>query len=418
LAGIYIHIPFCKHKCNYCNFFSLATARFRDEFFQALLKEIELTAHYLKGEQVETIYFGGGTPSLFSVGQLEEIIERASSVKCQVSSVKSSHQSAVHSLQSRVTKSDMRTTISELPEITLEMNPDDITPEYLEVLSSSAINRVSLGVQSFFDEDLNYLERSHDAKQAKSALKMILDAGCRMPDAGYRMKISEIENVSVDLIYGIPTLSNNHWKQNLQILIDPGIPHISAYALTVEPKTPLAWQIKKNIRQPVSDNQASAQFEILMEMMDNAGYVHYEISNFCLPGYESVHNSNYWKGVPYLGLGPSAHSFNGRSRRWNTLHLTSYIQGIQSDNPQFEEEFLTLTQQYNEYIMTSLRTMWGCDTKKIREDFGEKYETHFRHQAIRHLASGHLKDSSGIFTLTTKGKFLADGISADLFFDD
>ena len=424
MAGIYIHIPFCKHKCNYCNFFSLATKRFREEFFRALLKEIELTRDYLGSEPVETIYFGGGTPSLFSVKLLEEIIQQIPDTGYPMPD-----EGRASSIEHRVSSTEHRALNIEVPEITLEMNPDDVTQEYLSKLGQSPINRISLGVQSFFDEDLSYLERMHDARQGKRALKMILDIGCWMLDKGRGTKIenrtgakrssakpkSKIVTVSVDLIYGIPTLSNDHWKENLNLVIDLGVPHISAYALTVEPKTPLAWQIKKGIRHPVSDDQASKQFEILMEVMDQAGYFHYEISNFCLPGYESRHNSNYWRGIPYLGLGPSAHSFNGTSRQWNTRHLTSYIRGIESGGLSFEEEILTTTQQYNEYVMTSLRTVWGCDIKKIEKKFGVDYASHFRHQAIRHQASGYLTDLSGIFTLTTKGKFLADRISADLF---
>ena len=381
--------------------------RFREEFFQALLKEIELTRDYLEGELVETIYFGGGTPSLFSVKQVEEIIQQ---IPDEGRGTRD---------EGRVMRDEGRAPSTEHPEITLEINPDDVTRDYLEVLSSSAINRVSLGVQSFFDEDLNYLERRHDATQAKKALTMILDIGCWMLDKGRGTsdegRVKKSENISVDLIYGIPTLINDHWKENLNRVIDLGVPHISAYALTVEPKTQLAWQINKGIRHPVSDDQASEQFEILMVVMAQAGYLHYEISNFCLPGYESRHNSNYWRGIPYLGLGPSAHSFNGTSRRWNTRHLTSYIQGIESGSLSFEEEILTTTQQYNEYVMTSLRTAWGCDIKKIEKKFGVDYASHFRHQAIRHQVSGHLEESVGIHTLSRSGKFLADRISADLF---
>jgi len=427
LAGIYIHIPFCKHKCNYCNFFSLATTRFREEFFQALLKEIELTRDYLGEEPVETLYFGGGTPSLFSVDQIEKIIQQirdeGGGMRDEGRGMRDEH---------REPSNEQRATSIEAPEITLEMNPDDVTQEYISNIKQSPINRISLGVQSFFDVDLKYLERRHDGRQAKRALKMILlllhtprydnDAGYQMPDTGSRMpdkkienRKSKIETVSVDLIYGIPTLSNDHWKENLNLVIDLGVPHISAYSLTVEPKTHLAWQIARDIRHPVSDDQASEQFEILMEVMDQAGYLHYEISNFCLPGYESRHNRNYWRGIPYLGLGPSAHSFNGTSRRWNTRNLTSYIQGIESGSLSFEEEILTTTQHYNEYVMTSLRTTWGCDIKKIEKKFGVDYASHFRHQVIRHQVSGHLEESAGIHTLSRSGKFLADGISADLF---
>ena len=326
--------------------------------------------------------------------------------------------------EGRDTKSELRKAKSEFPEITLEMNPDDVTEEYLAELSQSSVNRISLGVQSFFDEDLAYLERRHDAKQAKKAIDLICDAGYGIRDTDHENRESRIANhvsicmLSIDLIYGIPTLSNDHWKENLKRVIDMGIPHISAYPLELEPKTTLAWQINKSIRHPVSEDLASEQFTILMEIMDQAGYLHYEISTFCLPGYESMHNSNYWRGVPYLGLGPSAHSFNGTSRQWNISNLSSYIQQINSGILPFEEEILTASQRYNEYVMTSLRTMWGCDIAKIREDFGAENEDHFIRQATQHLASGHLVESSGKYTLTAKGKFLADGIAAELFYED
>ncbi|MBL7138609.1 MAG: coproporphyrinogen III oxidase family protein [Bacteroidales bacterium] len=414
MAGIYIHIPFCKQKCNYCNFFSLATTKFREEFFQALLQEIDLTRDYLGEEPVETIYFGGGTPSLLPVSQLETILKKIRGLYPTPTPPQQGR--GVSGNRHQQSKIENRK-IGD-PEISLEMNPDDITPEYLEALSQSAINRISLGIQSFFDEDLRYLGRSHNSKQAERAVELIRDTGYGIRDTWITDRGSRIGSLSVDLIYGIPTLTNERWRENLKILIDMGVPHISAYALTIESKTPLAWQIGKNIRHPVSDDRASEQFEILMQLMREQGYIHYEISNFCLPGYESRHNSIYWQGVPYLGLGPSAHSFNGTSRRWNILHLTSYIQGIQSGSPFFEEEFLTFTRQYNEYIMTSLRTIRGCDISEIEQRFGEQYTRYFRHQAIRHLASGHLHESEGIYRLTKRGKFLADGIAADLFMDD
>ncbi len=445
MAGIYLHIPFCKQKCNYCNFFSLATTKFRDAFFQALLKEIELARNYLRDEPIETIYFGGGTPSLLPVSRLEEIIKKIRDAGYGIKNPGS----PISNRESRIADPGS-------PEITLEMNPDDVTPEYVEALSQRSIKRVSLGVQSFFDEDLKYLSRSHDAKQAIRAVEMIRDTGSAIRDTGSGIwdRGSQIDSLSVDLIYGIPTLTNEHWKENLQRVIDLGIPHISAYALTVEPKTPLAWQIAQGtgqranseghreqnrgsriadrgsrityhgsciahrasrIRHPVSDDQAAEQFEILMDMMEVQGYIQYEISNFCLPGYESQHNSNYWKGTPYLGLGPSAHSYNGTSRRWNISNLTSYIRDLASGILPFEEEVLTPVQRYNEYVMTSLRTIKGTDLLEIDRRFGPALKTNFSHQAIRHLASGHLSEQSGIFTLTKKGKFLSDGIAADLF---
>jgi len=538
MAGIYIHIPFCRQKCNYCNFFSLATTRFRDEFFRALLKEIELTRDYLGDEPVETIYFGGGTPSLFPEDQVGKILDAIGDVhltpelQLPPNPLKGAYSASREDLTPNPSpqgEGSIRHPASGIRhpaiEITLELNPEDVTPEYLEELAAAGINRYSLGVQSFFDEDLEYLSRSHDAKQAERAVEMIRDTRYGMRDEGGRrrdegreekfvIRKSEIVNLSIDLIFGIPTLSNEHWKENLQRVIDLGIPHLSAYALTVEPKTALAWQIEKGaghrakgeghraqgtghraqgtghraqsaghskqssgikasrlpgFRLPVSDDQSAEQFKILMDTMEQAGYIQYEISNFCLPGYESRHNSNYWKGVPYLGLGPSAHSYNGTSRSWNISNLTSYIRdlcptpgppntrgGLSPEGEAgnhtlshhvvvanemkqrhpgtgdllYEEEQLTPTQQYNEYVMTSLRTIQGVDLREIGRRFGKEFEEYFRRQAsakasaCKHssdnqapgdLVSVNLQEHDGIYTLTRKGKFLADGIAADLF---
>ena len=461
MAGIYIHIPFCRTKCPYCNFFSLATRKYREEFYQALLKEIDLTRDYLGGEPVETIYFGGGTPSSLPVEWVGGILEKMRDVEAKRRS------------RPGVAGYEMR----DLPlqEITMELNPDDVTPEFLEGLQAAGINRLSLGVQSFFDEDLQYLGRSHDARQAERALQWIRDTRCgirdmdpetwdekrkansQKPKGKSQKPKAKSQNISIDLIYGIPTLTNERWKANLQRVIDLGIPHISAYALTVEPRTALAWMLSHQSTEsprhhgttaphhhgttsphhhtttspqhhllPVSDDQAAEHFEILMEMMEQAGYIQYEISNFCLPGFESRHNSNYWKGVPYLGLGPSAHSYNGSSRQWNLSNLTTYIRHLATPRRGLhcattsgirttEEEQLTPTQQYNEYVLTSLRTIWGVDIREISQRFGPAFETHFRHQAIRHMISGSLVEQSGIYTLTRTGKLLADGIAADLF---
>jgi oxygen-independent coproporphyrinogen-3 oxidase len=320
------------------------------------------------------------------------------------------------------------------PEITLELNPDDVTGEYLNGLFETGVNRLSIGIQSFFNEDLEYLGRSHDVRQAEK-----LFHGSWLMAHG-----SSSRNVSVDFIYGIPTLTDNRWRTNLQRAIDAGVPHISAYALTVEPKTPLDWMIRRyptpspspegersiqlsshpviqssRLRYPVSDDQSARQFEILMDTMEDHGYIQYEISNFCLPGFESIHNSNYWKGIPYLGLGPSAHSFNGSSRRWNVPNLTSYIRHLSSGTLPCEgEEHLTITRHYNEYVMTSLRTVRGCNLSVIAEQFGDAYADHFRSLAQRYINSGHLTGNQGVYTLSRNGKFLADGISAELFMEE
>ena len=352
---------------------------------------------------------------MLPVRHLEEIIQRIRGVYPSTApSVRGKTPPPVSPLKGRV----------EGFEITIELNPDDITPEYLDGLAMAGINRLSLGVQSFFDKDLRYLGRGHDAKQVEAAIMQIRDTGSRAwadsRTGNSDLRKSELANLSVDLIYGIPTLTSDHWKENLHRVIDPGIPHFSAYALTLEPKTPLAWQIAREKRagfpESFSDERSAEQFEILMDEMERAGYVQYEISNFCLPGYESRHNSNYWKGVPYLGLGPSAHSYNVSSRRWNPSHITAYIHHMASGKSIFEEEYLTPSQQYNEYVMTSLRTVWGCDQQEIGRRFGAEYQDHFCRQAIRCLASGHLQETDGIYTLTRQGKFLADRITAELFY--
>ena len=325
MAGIYIHIPFCRRKCHYCNFFSLASEKLKVPFIAALKKEIELTRAYLGGEPVNTIYFGGGTPSVYEPAVLQEILELLIS---SPSPVKEGN---------------------EQREITLELNPEDVTESYVDALKKTWFNRFSLGIQSFFDEDLVSLNRSHSAEQAKKAVALLLQAG--------------YDNISIDLIYGIPTSTPERWMKNLETAFSLGVPHISAYALTVEAKTPLAWMIGKQKMPPVSDEMQVDQFKTLMiETLQN-GYLQYEISNFCKPGRHAVHNTSYWNGIPYLGLGPSAHSYDGTSRRWNISNLSKYIEGVENGERLFEEETLTAEQKYNEYVMTSLRTRtraWSC----------------------------------------------------------
>jgi oxygen-independent coproporphyrinogen-3 oxidase len=285
-------------------------------------------------------------------------------------------------------------------EITLELNPEDVTEGYVSGLIGTWFNRFSLGVQSFSDADLAYLNRTHSAEQAIRAVKLLQEAG--------------YENISIDLIYGIPSSTTEQWEKNLETAFSLGVPHISAYALTVEPRTPLAWMIEKKRSAPVSDESQSEQFSLLVEKARENGFLQYEISNFCKPGRHAVHNTNYWKGVPYLGLGPSAHTYNGASRRWNVSNLSRYIEAMAKSEPVFEEEVLTPVQKYNEYVMTSLRTMWGCDSGKIREDFGPAMYDHFRRSALPFLEKGLLNESSGVFFLTDNGRFFADGITAEL----
>jgi oxygen-independent coproporphyrinogen-3 oxidase len=288
-----------------------------------------------------------------------------------------------------------------LPEYTLELNPDDVTEEYVEELRDTWFNRFSLGVQSFDDDDLAFLNRSHSAEQAILAVKRLQKAG--------------FENISIDLIYGIPGANNIRWLRNLETAFSLGVPHISAYALTVEPKTPLAWMIDKQKSAPVSDESQVEQFKMLMEKSRENGFQQYEISNFSKPGMHAIHNTNYWNGIPYLGLGPSAHSYNGTSRRWNISNLSKYIENLDKGVLLYEEEILTSTQKYNEYVMTSLRTMWGCNLAKVLEEVqSTKYEV-ISKRAGSFVQQGLLTEHSGVYFLTDEGKLFADAVASELF---
>lgn len=373
MAGIYIHIPFCKQKCHYCNFFSVASVKWRDEFFRALLKEMEMRKEYLQGETVNTVYFGGGTPSLVRIEYLALSIEHLT----------------------------RHFNIDPLVEITLEANPDDITTEKAREWKKAGINRLSLGVQSFFDDDLRYLNRLHDAGQAHRAIEAARSAG--------------VDHLTIDLIYGIPGLTEEKWAKNLETFFSLDIPHLSAYALTVEQKTPLALLIEKGKYAPVDEEMSVVHFKMLQERMKAKGFIHYEISNFAREGYYSKHNSLYWLGGNYLGLGPSAHSFNGHSRQWNVSNISRYIQLDDFQSTVEEKEILTPEQRYNEYVMTSLRTVWGCDAVHIRNVFGELFEHHFINNTRRYIEKKHLYREGTKYFLTEEGKLFADGIAAGLF---
>jgi len=373
LAGIYIHIPFCKRKCHYCNFFSLASSKNRNEFVDAILKEISREQFYLGSLPVQTIYFGGGTPSLLKPSEIQKILDT-------------------------VTKFF---SVSGSPEITLEANPDDLDPEFLKALYSLGINRLSIGIQSFFDEDLVFLNRIHSAETAK---RSILDAW----NTGF-------QNLSIDLIYGIPGQVASTWDQNLETAFALKIPHISAYALTIEDKTILDLFIRRHKIPSPDEKSAIDQYRLLMQKMKEQNYIHYEISNFCKENFYSKHNSNYWKSIPYLGLGPSAHSFNGTSRKWNVSNLTTFIENIRSGIPTYEEEDLTVFQRFNEYIMTSLRTNWGCNPQKIIDDFGITFYDSFKKSVLPSISKGLMKEVAGNFILTDEGKLFADAIASDLF---
>ena len=336
MAGLYIHIPFCRQKCHYCNFYSLASQKYVNQVVEALLQEIRLQKRYLGGEKLNTVYFGGGTPSLIGVGDVNRII------------------GLVHEVFD----------VADDAEITLEANPDDINPTYLDELGTTLINRLSIGIQSFDDKDLSYLHRRHNGEKALSAIKQVLAKG--------------FDNLSCDLIYGIPGASDETWTENIKTLVNLKISHISAYSLTVETGTSLDFLIKKGKYSAVDEEKTIAQFSILMDMLEKHGYEHYEISNFSLPGKKSKHNSAYWTGEKYLGIGPSAHSFDGKSRQWNVSNIKTYLDFLQQGSLSFEKEILTKTQKYNEYILTSLRTSRGVDLNRITLDFGKKYHNHFQ----------------------------------------
>jgi len=373
MNGIYIHIPFCRQKCNYCNFFSIASIKSKSDFINALLKEIEFQKIYLSHTKIYTIYFGGGTPSMLSVDELNLILNK------------------INQLFS----------IEKEAEITIEANPDDLTLEKIAELKNSPINRISVGIQSFNDEDLHYLNRKHNSEQAKDSI--------------FRLKDFGFENISIDLIYGIPTLRNDDWEQNLDNFFSMEIPHLSAYSLTIEKQTILDILIRKGKAENISENLSIEHFKYLLNRMDDNGFIHYEISNFSKPGCYSKHNSIYWTDGKYLGLGPSAHSFNGISRQWNVTNLSKYIQSINEGIIPAEIEILNTDQKYNEYIMTSLRTIWGCNENTIRENFGERYLDHFIKTAKRHLKNKALLFDENKYLLSQKGKLFADGIAGDFF---
>lgn len=373
MAGIYIHIPFCKKACHYCNFHFSTSLQLKPGFVDAIVKEISLRKEYLVNEKINTIYFGGGTPSLLSADELNRIF------------------TALYESFS----------VNDNIEITLETNPDDINAESLQVWKKAGINRLSIGIQSFFEEDLQWMNRAHNATQAKQSILLAQEAG--------------IHNITIDLIYGTPTLTNEKWQQNVQTAIDLNIPHLSCYALTVEPKTALEKMIAQKKLQDVNQDLQSQQFLDLMKWLSDAGFEHYEISNFAKKGFRSQHNSSYWRGEKYLGLGPSAHSFDGVSRQWNIANNPLYIKKIAEGDNFFEGETLTPTQQLNEYIMTALRTSEGIDLTMVKNHFGEKAADDITAGIQKFAAAGKAIFHDNFIRLTHEGKLFADGIAADLF---
>ncbi len=372
MSGIYIHIPFCKQACFYCDFHFSTSLKKKQEMIAALIREIEIRKDESQNEIIETIYFGGGTPSVLSVEEIQMLV------------------TAVYEHHSVV----------ENPEITLEANPDDLSEEKIIAFSKSPINRLSIGVQSFFEKDLKLMNRAHSSSEAKDSLSVA---------------IRHFDNISVDLIYGIPDLSNEEWKENIEMALSFGVPHISSYALTVEPKTALSSLIKKGKIKNVDDELAEEQFHILTEVLDKHDFVHYELSNFGKENYFSKNNTAYWLGKKYIGIGPSAHSFDGKTRSWNVRNNTKYIKFIQENTLPIERETLTKTDGYNEYIMTGLRTIWGVSIEKIERDFGTNFVKYLENQSKKYIEQDLLYIENKILKTTQKGKFLSDGIASDLF---
>ncbi|PZP52150.1 MAG: coproporphyrinogen III oxidase [Pseudopedobacter saltans] len=372
MSSIYIHIPFCKQACNYCNFHFSTTLNTVEEMTDAIVQEIKLRQNYIE-DTIESIYFGGGTPSILTIKQLEDIL----------------------------TKVQETFPISKDVEITLEANPDDISSEKLKEWKQLGINRFSLGVQSFFEEDLFWMNRAHNAFQAENSIKSLQDAG--------------FHNITIDLIYGTPTLSDEKWRANVQKAIDLNIPHLSCYALTVEPGTALDKMIQKHKKENVDSEKQARHFEQLMLWSSLSGYDHYEVSNFAKPGFRSRHNSSYWQGKHYLGVGPSAHSFNGKSRQWNIANNIRYIKEINKGILPFEIEHLTPHQQLEEYIMTSLRTMEGLSLSFVEKNWNLGEAERILSESKEHIQTEKMIQKGDHLVLTDKGFLFADGIASDLF---
>jgi len=375
MAGIYIHIPFCKSFCHYCDFYSITDNSETESFVQAVILESAMQARYLDGETVETIYLGGGTPSLLTAGQTGQII---SAVRKNFS-------------------------ISDDPEITIEVNPDDVYEGYFRELAGTGVNRVSLGVQSWNDKRLKYLGRRHDSAQSAKALELVFKEG--------------IVNVSADLIYGLPGMTTSDLKLDIEKTFAWPVTHLSAYHLTIEEGTRFG-KMKKEKRLVETDEETSnAMFSLLGKMCREKGFIHYEISNFALPGYISRHNSAYWKQIPYLGLGPSAHSFNRTSRQWNVSDLKKYLRSINSGKVPFEKEDLDRLTTFNEYVMTSLRTMWGIDLEHIEAYYDKELHDYLVNLSDKYIRYGLMRREKNTLVLTDQGRMISDNIIAELLME-
>lgn len=373
MAGIYIHIPFCRQACHYCDFHFSTSMNKKQEMIMAIAKEISIRKNEFAGQTVETIYFGGGTPSVLTNQEIEFLINTV--------------------LENY--------TVSNNPEITLEANPDDLSINRITELANSRINRLSIGIQSFFEGDLKMMNRAHNVRQATECLTEA---------------VKYFDNISIDLIYGVPGMTNERWLQNVDKALSFGVPHISSYALTVEPKTALHNFVQKGIIAQPSDEVAHEHFMLLTEKLQENGFVHYELSNFGKEGYFSRNNTAYWLGKKYLGIGPSAHSYDGISRSWNIANNALYLKAIENNKLPAEKEKLTIADRYNEYVMTGLRTIWGVSITRVEQEFGLLYKKHLLTEAANFISNDLLSLQDNILKTTPKGKFLADGLASDLFF--
>lgn len=373
MSGVYLHIPFCKQACSYCDFHFTTNIAGKEAVIGALISEMELRKDYLLDKQLDSIYFGGGTPSLLSRADLEAVFEALSK----------------------------QFSWSERTEITLEANPDDINKKALSDWKDMGINRLSIGVQSFIDAELKWMNRTHSATESLGSVRAAQDAG--------------FDNLTIDLIYGSRFQTLQSWEETLETALALRTQHISSYNLTIENKTVLGVMNSRGKEPGVSDELSSKQFLLMSDIVSQAGFVHYEISNFGKPGLFAKHNSNYWLQQHYLGLGPSAHSFNGVSRQWNIKNNAQYVKLVNNGTEFFEKELLTTADRYNEYVLTRLRTIWGCDVKEIEEQFGTEVVIHFKKNVAQ--KSGLLDERNGVYTLSQKARLMADGIASDLFID-
>lgn len=371
MAGIYIHIPFCKQKCSYCAFHFSTNLSYTERMITALCREITLRKHEFDTQEIKTIYFGGGTPSILSEQHLQSIFDV---LHCSFD-------------------------LSNAVEITLEANPDDITEEKVKFWKTLGINRLSIGIQSFDKVDLRWMNRAHTAEQSLNSIEIAQNSG--------------ISNISIDLMYGLPELSLERWKSIVQRAINLNIPHISAYCLTVEERTTLYQKVKQEVLLPTDQDLQNEQFDLLVQMLTANGFLHYEISNFGKPNFIAVHNTNYWNGNPYLGIGPSAHSFDGTCRKWNISNNQIYMKALEKNNLSQEIETLTPQNKFNELLLTGLRTIWGVSLQQLAEIMPLNDE--FKQKIERYFTEKLMFEQDNHLMLTQEGKHLADTIAEDLF---